>query len=183
MPRGIPSLTAEQKQVIFQRIKENGECVPDLAKEFGVSRQSLYYTPKLPTKDMALKKDIERVMMEHATYRGYGDHSVTRRAVQTSKTHIFHSDQGSEYRSNLFLQTLQLENISPSMSAKASLWQNGYKESFYLQFKLELGHPDGYPTMGELIEVIALQIYYYNTLTHPHRAYMCAKCVCGTHCN
>jgi transposase InsO family protein len=74
-----------------------------------------------------------------------------------------HSDQVSEHRSELFLTTLEREHILPSMSKKASPTQNGHQESFYSQFKLELGHPDCYDTMGELIEAIALQIHYYNT--------------------
>lgn len=90
-----------------------------------------------------------------------------------SRPKLFHSDQGSEYRSNLFLQTLNREHILPSMSAKASPWQNGYKESFYSQFKLELGAPDCYETMGELIEAIAIQIHYYNT-KRIHTALKCA---------
>jgi len=48
------------------------------------------------------------------------------------------------------------------MSAKSSPWQNGYQESFYSGFKLELGHPEIYPTLGELYEAIAAQIHYYN---------------------
>lgn len=75
---------------------------------------------------------------------------------------IFHSDQGSEYRSELFLNFLKDRGIQISMSAKASPWQNGTQESFYSQFKLELGHPEIYPTVGELMEGIASQIYYYD---------------------
>lgn len=48
------------------------------------------------------------------------------------------------------------------MSAKASPWENPYQESFYSEFKLELGHPECYSSTGELIEAIASQIYYYN---------------------
>jgi transposase InsO family protein len=48
------------------------------------------------------------------------------------------------------------------MSEKASPWQNGHKESFYSGFKLELGHPECYPSLGELIEAIAQQVHYYN---------------------
>jgi transposase InsO family protein len=48
------------------------------------------------------------------------------------------------------------------MSEKASPWQNGHQESFYSEFKLELGHPECYLTLGELIEAIAKQIHYYN---------------------
>lgn len=75
---------------------------------------------------------------------------------------IIHSDQGSEYRSEDYLKLLQSLGIKPSMSEKASPWQNGYQESFYSEFKLELGHPECHPKDGELIEAIARQIYYYN---------------------
>lgn len=246
----------------------------ELARELHVSRQSLYYLPKLPAKDLALKKDIEQVMAGNAayghkriatelqvnkkrvlrvmklfhlqpkrkrrkspeklqdkrqkamdipnrittllvdkpnlvwvadfTYLPYQNKFVYLATVEDlftrqilgwtvsvrhtadmvtealldalsrhAKPGIFHSDQGSEYRSELFLQTLKREHILPSMSEKASPWQNGYKESFYSQFKLELGYPDCYQTMGELIEAIALQIHYYNT-KRIHSALKCA---------
>ena len=75
---------------------------------------------------------------------------------------ICHSDQGSEYRSQDYLNLLKSLNVRPSMSEKASPWQNGHQESFYSGFKLELGHPECYPTPGELIEAVACQIHYYN---------------------
>jgi len=40
----------------------------ELAKELGISRQSLYYKPKLPEKDLRLKAEIERVMAKHKAY-------------------------------------------------------------------------------------------------------------------
>ena len=48
------------------------------------------------------------------------------------------------------------------MSKKASPWENGKQESFYQKFKFELEDFNDYPDQGELIEAIALQIYYYN---------------------
>jgi len=75
---------------------------------------------------------------------------------------IVHSDQGSEYRSEEHMELLETANIKPSMSEKASPWQNGYKESFYSEFKLELGDPNACQTLGELTEAVAHQIYYYN---------------------
>lgn len=42
MPKGYPSLTREQKQQIIARIKEKGERVPDLAKEYGVPARNIY---------------------------------------------------------------------------------------------------------------------------------------------
>jgi transposase InsO family protein len=77
-------------------------------------------------------------------------------------TGIIHSDQGSEYRSKKYQTLLQNSGIKQSMSKKSSPWQNGHQESFYSEFKLELGHPECYSTFGELIEAIALQIHYYN---------------------
>lgn len=75
---------------------------------------------------------------------------------------IIHSDQGSEYRSHKYQTLLNSMNIEQSMSKKASPWQNGHQESFYSEFKLELGHPECYANLGELIEAIAQQIHYYN---------------------
>jgi hypothetical protein len=48
------------------------------------------------------------------------------------------------------------------MSKKSSPWENGFQESFYGKFNLELGHPKSYEAIGELIEAIAIQIYYCN---------------------
>lgn len=42
MPRGYPSLTKEQKQEITARIKEKGERVADLSKEYGVNPRNIY---------------------------------------------------------------------------------------------------------------------------------------------
>lgn len=76
---------------------------------------------------------------------------------------IFHSDQGSEYQSEEHLKLLENMGVWVSMSRKGSPWQNGYQESFYSQFKLELGKLDDL-TEGEIVEKIYQQIYYYNHL-------------------
>lgn len=233
-----------------------------LAKELGVSRQSLYYRPKLPEKDLKFKAEIEKVMADHKayghkrialhlgankkrvlrvmkifnlkprrkrkapkkpkdinqapmaipnlikgiiigaqnhvwvsdfTYLPYFGRFVylatiedifTRQIVgwEISTRHnadlpcqaflnalecysapeIIHSDQGNEYRSEKYLNLLKSLVVNPSMSKKASPWENGYQESFYSEFKLELGHPECYASLGELTEAIALQIHYYN---------------------
>lgn len=247
-----------------------------LAEELGVSRQSLYYKPKLPGKDLKLKAEIEKVMERHKRYghkrisdtlginrkrtrrvmKLFGlkplrsrkspfrpkdknqapmvipnllketiidapylvwasdftylpffgmfvylatvEDIFTRQIVgwQVSMKHnselvidallnalskhpspkISHSDQGSEYRSLKYQGTLMVSDIKPSMSEKASPWQNGHQESFYSEFKLELGHPEAYPTFGELIEAISKQIYYYNN-ERIHTALKCPPAV------
>lgn len=42
MPRGYPSLTQEQKQEIIGRVKDKGERVSELAKEYGVVPKTIY---------------------------------------------------------------------------------------------------------------------------------------------
>ena len=89
---------------------------------------------------------------------------------------IAHSDQGSEYRSHKYQALLLTQGIKQSMSDKASPWQNGCQEAFYSEFKLELGHPECYPTLAELIEAVACQIYYYNN-ERLHTALKCPPAV------
>ena len=248
----------------------------ELARELGISRQSLYYKPKLPEKDLKLKAEIEKVMAHHKAYghkrialdlkinkkrvlrvmKLFGlkprrrrkkpdkpqdlgqapmaipnlvrgiiidapnqvwvsdftylpyqgrflylatlEDVFTRQVVgwEVSVRHnadlvaqvflnaldyypapqIAHSDQGSEYRSQLYLNLLKSLNVQPSMSEKARPWQNSHQESFYSGFKLELGHPECYPTLGELIEAIAQQIHYYNN-QRIHTALKCPPAV------
>src|SRR5271157_2282591 len=48
-----------------------------------------------------------------------------------SRPRIFHSDNGREYGSKVFIRALTGLNIKISRSAKSSPWENGYQESFY----------------------------------------------------
>jgi transposase InsO family protein len=84
--------------------------------------------------------------------------------VRTKSKPIYHhSDQGSEYDSDDYISELNENKIIISMSAKGHPWENGFQESFYSQFKVDLGQPGQFETLGELIESIYLQINYYNT--------------------
>jgi transposase InsO family protein len=74
----------------------------------------------------------------------------------------FHSDQGSEYDSEDYLSELKTKEIQISMSRKSSPWENGFQESFYGKFKVELEDISRFNDVGEFIEAIAHQIYYYN---------------------
>lgn len=85
---------------------------------------------------------------------------AARRTKITPK--YFHSDQGSEYVSGAYESLLASYGTVPSNSQKGRPWQNGFQESFYSQFKLELGNPNRFDHIGELIEAIHQQITYYN---------------------
>jgi len=79
------------------------------------------------------------------------------------KPDIIHSDQGSEYTSKLYEDFCDSSGIQISMSNKGSPWQNGYQESFYDKFKIDLGDPNRFETLGELVYEIYHTIYVYNT--------------------
>lgn len=75
---------------------------------------------------------------------------------------IIHSDQGSEYASLNYTNLVQSLKIHQSMSAPGCPWENGYQESFYKGFKLDLGDPNRFATLGELVASIYQTINYYN---------------------
>ena len=76
---------------------------------------------------------------------------------------ILHFDRGSEYLSEGHLNLLDSLGIKPSASAKASPWQNGRQERFYGSLKTELGSLRDIASEGELFELIAVTMKYYNT--------------------
>jgi len=73
-----------------------------------------------------------------------------------------HSDQGSEYRAKEYVNLAETLQVTVSMSRKGAPWENGYQESFYSQFKLELGDPNRFETLGEFVGEIARTIHVYN---------------------
>lgn len=74
-----------------------------------------------------------------------------------------HTDQGVEYTSQDYLNFVRLFGSHISMSAKSPPWENGYQESFYNNFKTDLGLEfDRFSDTGELVEAIHQTIYSYN---------------------
>lgn len=76
---------------------------------------------------------------------------------------VIHSDQGSEYASRDYSSLVQTIGIQQSMSRPGCPWENGYQESFYKGFKIDLGDPNRFETLGELVAEIYQTLYYYNT--------------------
>jgi transposase InsO family protein len=75
---------------------------------------------------------------------------------------IFHSDNGKEYGAKSFIEVLEEWEINISRSHPGAPWENGYQESFYDKFKVDLGDPDRFKTLGELVAEIYRTIYAYN---------------------
>ena len=76
---------------------------------------------------------------------------------------ILHSDQGSEYLSYKHRDLCEQLGITLSCSAPSKPWQNGYMETWFRGFNLELGSLTRFSDLGKLHEGVALQIHYYNT--------------------
>ena len=79
-----------------------------------------------------------------------------------ARSDIFHSDNGREYASKGFIEALTLLGAAISRSKKSCPWENGYQESFYSQFKVDLGDSNRFATLGELVFEIHRTIYRYN---------------------
>lgn len=75
---------------------------------------------------------------------------------------VFHSDNGSEYNSEVFTRALITVGSLISRSAPGCPWENGYQESFYDKFKVDLGDPARFTTLGELVYEIYRTIWKYN---------------------
>jgi len=55
---------------------------------------------------------------------------------------LINTDQGTQYRANVYQELLQNEEITCSMSAKGCCWDNAVVESFFSTLKLELDLDD-----------------------------------------
>ncbi len=87
------------------------------------------------------------------------------------RPNVLHSDRGSEYLSQAYMELAERCGITMSYSAKGCPWENGYQESFYQGFKVDLGDPKRFETVGQLVEAIHLQLYIYNH----HRIHLALK--------
>lgn len=90
-------------------------------------------------------------------------HALLSALLHHPRPEIFHSDNGREYDAKDFKHILTQLNIQISRSKKGCPWENGYQESFYSHFKVDLGDPNRFETLGELVFAIYRTIYTYNT--------------------
>jgi len=100
-----------------------------------------------------------QIGIQHDKYLVY---KTLKEALDKATPEIFHSDQGTEFMAKICTDYLENKGIKISVSDKSSPWQNGYQESFFGRFKDEFGDFNRFDNIGELIEEIYSQIYYYN---------------------
>lgn len=102
--------------------------------------------------DISVRHDTQLVL-------GAIKHAIKR--IEATSVYL-HSDQGSEYDAKAYEDYVLGRGMILSMSHKSSPWENAFQESFYSQFKVELGHVSRFETVEELKEEIYQTIYYYN---------------------
>lgn len=75
---------------------------------------------------------------------------------------IFHSDNGKEYEAAAFTGVLRQFGITISRSRPGAPWENGYQESWYDKFQVDLGDPNRFDKLGELVAEIYRTVWVYN---------------------
>src|SRR3989304_5057107 len=159
------------------------------ARLLGCARSTLYSEKKKVAGDWELKCRIEEALREFPSYgfrrvamhlrmnkkpvqrvmRIFGIQALCAALHHHPRPNIFHSDNGVEYNAIAFREILANCNIQISRSKKGCPGENGYQESFYDKFKVELADPNRFTTLGELVAEIYRTVYVYNT-TRIHSA-------------
>lgn len=89
---------------------------------------------------------------------------TVREALKNHKTQatILHSDQGFQYTSHLYNRIMAENNLTPSMSRKATPLDNAPIESFFSAFKSECIYLEKPKTIQKAKELIDEYIDFYN---------------------
>ena len=64
MPKGYPVLNNKQKEEVILRIKEKGEKVSDLAKEYGINPKNIYNLLKRQVNQPNIALELAKVKRE-----------------------------------------------------------------------------------------------------------------------
>ena len=100
------------------------------------------------------------------------DMAVRRCPIKKGVT-IFHSDRGSQYTSQKFLDHLKSYGIRPSVGRTGVCWDNAWAESFNATLKNERVHRMVYPTKDKAINDIAswIELRYNHVRLHSALGY------------
>ena len=109
------------------------------------------YTRKIVGVAIALRKGVPLTMQ-----------ALQGALLNQSHPLIFHSDNGKEYVAKIFVATLEQTGTLISRSHPGCPWENGYQESFYDKFKIDLGDPSRFKSLGELVAEVYRIIWVYN---------------------
>ena len=90
-------------------------------------------------------------------------------SLSKGKPQIFNSDQGSQFTSDSWLETLAQADVRPSMDAKGRFLDNIFIERFWRTLKYEEIYINSYADQNELHGAVSRYIRFYN-YKRPHTA-------------
>lgn len=85
------------------------------------------------------------------------------KALELGKPRIINSDQGTQYTSRDYIETVQSRGIEISMSGRGRCWDNIFVERFWRSLKYEEVYLNQYSCVEEAAEGIESYIGLYNT--------------------
>ncbi len=174
MKYGLGSEIVIEVTGLFAKPERTDEVRQRLAERLGQAVKELFWATDFTELAFHGKKVYVSTIVDLFTRELRGLHVGTRKGapltVQTlanalfhhPKPMIFHSDNGREYEAKVFIALLEQYGITISRSRPGSPWENGYQESFYGKFKMDLGDPNRCKTLGELVAEIYRTAWEYN---------------------
>ena len=107
------------------------------------------------------------------------DHSMTEKLViealsmayhrrKPGEGLVIHSDRGTQYRAQKYIDLMESKGSRPSMSRKGNCWDNAPMESFFSRLKVELIYAEQYTTVSEASSGIFeyIEIFYNRKRRH-----------------
>jgi putative transposase len=86
---------------------------------------------------------------------------------------LHHSDQGSQYTSQLYQDELARHGMQASMSRRGECWDNAVAESFFSTLKCEIGVPRRYACIADARHVLFeyIEVFYNRQRLHSSNGY------------
>ncbi|WP_252023689.1 IS3 family transposase [Vibrio sp. SCSIO 43136] len=144
----------------FTATKPDEKWVTDVT-EFKVKGQKVYLSPvvDLFTQEVVAYKVAKNARLPLVT-------DMLTEAISKLDKHskpIIHSDQGWQYRHQLYQKKITDNGLTQSMSRKGNCLDNAVAENFFALLKTEMYHNQSFNDANDLIEQIEEYIEYYNT--------------------
>jgi putative transposase len=102
------------------------------------------------------------------------DMGLKRQGLATAEDLITHTDQGSQYAAQDYIDKLAAYKITPSMSRKGNCYDNAFVESFFRTLKVELVNREKFKTRSEATKAIFefIEVWYNRQRLHSSLDYM-----------
>jgi transposase InsO family protein len=104
----------------------------------------------------ALSKQPNTELVQNAM-----NNAIARYKPNLSKL-MFHSDQGTQYSSKMYVEYCANNNITQSMSRRGNCWDNAVMERFFRSLKTERLNYQSFANHFEVVQNVESYIYFYN---------------------